>query len=58
MRILQREIIKKYKNYLHKVKPNSFILNNIKNKYESFRKQNKGLYISLRLDKKLILLMT
>ena len=43
--ILQREVIKKYKNYLHKVKPNSFILNNIKNKYESFKKQNKGLYI-------------
>ena len=28
--ILQREVIKKYINYLHKVKPNTFILNNIK----------------------------
>ena len=50
--ILQREVIKKYKNYLHKVKPNSFILNNIKKKYESFKKQNKGLYTSLQLDEK------
>ena len=36
--ILQREIIKKYKFYLHKFKPNLFILNNIKKRYDSIKK--------------------
>ena len=51
--ILQREIIKKYKKYLHEIKPNYFILNNIKEKYESFKKKNKDSFISLKLEEKI-----
>ena len=51
--ILQREIIKKYKYYLHKVKPNLFILNNIKKKYDFIKKSNSKLYMDLNLESKL-----
>ena len=51
--ILQREVIKKYKNYLHKVKPNTFILDNIKRKYELFKKKNMNSFHSLKLDTKI-----
>ena len=51
--IIQREIVKKYKNYLHKIKPNAFILNSIKRKYELFKKKNMSSYNSLKLDKKI-----
>ena len=50
--ILQREIIKKYKFYLHKVKPNLFILNNIKKKYDFIKKSNSKLYTDLDLESK------
>ena len=50
IKILQREIMKKYKDNLHKIKSNDFILNNIKKRYESFKKQKKDVYEQLRLD--------
>ena len=50
--ITQREIIKKYKNYLHKIKPNVFILNDIKKKYENLKKQNNKIFESLNLEEK------
>ena len=50
--ILQREIIKKYKYYLHKVKPNLFILNNIKKRYDFIKKSNSKLYMDLNLESK------
>ena len=50
--ITQREIIKKYRNNLHKIKPNIIILNNIKKRYESLKKQNKETYMTLNLEKK------
>lgn len=50
---LQKEILKKYKTYLHKIKPNITILNNIKKKYKLFQKQNKKLYDTLGLEEKI-----
>lgn len=50
--ILQRAIIKKYKDYLHKVKPNLFILNNIKKRYDTIKKSNNKLYKKLNFDTK------
>ena len=50
--ILQREIIKKYKFYLHKVKPNLFILNYIKKKYDFIKKSNSKLFMDLNLESK------
>ena len=50
--ITQREIIKKYKNNLHKIKPNAFILNNIKKRYENLKKQNNKIFESLNLEEK------
>ena len=50
--ILQREIIKKFRDKLHKIKPNTFILNNIKNRYESFKKFKNSEYELLNLDEK------
>ena len=50
--ILQREIIKKYKFYLHKIKPNLFILNNIKKRYDFIKKSNIKLYTDLNLESK------
>ena len=50
--ILQREIIKKYKFYLHKVKPNLYILNNIKKRYDFIKKSNSKLYVDLNLETK------
>ena len=50
--ILQREIVKKYKDNLHKIKPNDIILNNIKKKYESFKKLKKSEYDFLNLEEK------
>ena len=49
---LQREIIKKYIFYLHKVKPNLFIINNIKKKYDFLKQNNNKLYTSLNLEAK------
>ena len=50
--ITQREIIKKYKNNLHKIKPNVIIINNIKKRYENLKKQNNNLFTSLNLEEK------
>ena len=50
--ILQREIIKKYKDKLHVIKPNVFILNNIKKRYESFKKLKRQEYELLNLEEK------
>ena len=50
--ILQRELLKKYKPYLHKVEPNDYIINIIKRKYELYKKQNNDLYQSKKLDEK------
>ena len=50
--ILQWEITKKYRDKLHKIKPNFFILNNIKKRYESFKKQKKFEYERLNLEEK------
>ena len=50
--ITQREIIKKYKNNLHKIKPNDFILNNIKKRYEYLKEQNNEIFTSLNLEEK------
>lgn len=50
--ILQREIIKKYRNHLHKIKPNTIILNNIKKRYESFKKKDKNSFQALNLAEK------
>ena len=50
--ILQREIIKKYRNHLHKIKPNTIILNNIKKRYESLKKKDKISFQDLNLAEK------
>ena len=51
--ILQREIVRKYKEYLHKIKPNSAILNSIKRKYELIKKQKKIIYNNNIIEKKI-----
>ena len=53
LNILQREIIKKYSPYLHKVKSCSLILNSIKNKYELLKKQNNNLFDMNIIEQKL-----
>ena len=50
--ILQREIINKFSEHLHKIKLNSFILNNIKKRYEALQKQDIQLFNSLNLGQK------
>ena len=50
--MLQREIIKKFRDKLHKIKPNTFILDNIKKRYESFKKFKNSEYELLNLDEK------
>jgi len=52
LNILQREIIKKYKIYLHKIKPNAYILNDIKKRYNFIKKSNNKLYTELNLESK------
>ena len=55
--ILLRTIVNKYKNYLHKIKPNSIILNSIKRKYQMIKNLKKSIYDSnnviINIDKKI-----
>ena len=50
--ILQRAILNKYKDYLHKIKSNYFIINSIKKKYDSLKKNNEHLFNNLNFNKK------
>ena len=55
--ILIRAIVKKYKNYLHKIKPNNIILNSIKRKYQKIKNIKKSIYDSknklINIDQKI-----
>ena len=55
--ILLRAIVKKYKNYLHKIKPNNIILNSIKKKYQKIKNIKKSIYDSknklINIDQKI-----
>ena len=55
--ILLRAIVKKYKNYLHKIKPNNIILNSIKRKYQKIKNIKKPIYDSknklINIDQKI-----
>ena len=55
--ILLRAIVKKYKNYLHKIKPNNIILNSIKRKYQKIKNIKKSIYDSknklINIDQKI-----
>lgn len=52
--ILQREIVKKFKGYLHKIKPNNMIINNLKRRYESFQKINNEIFEKYKFEEKII----
>jgi len=54
------KLVKKYKNYLNKIKPNLVVLNSIKRKYELIKKQKKTKYLIAIIDikyKKLMILL-
>ena len=44
--------MKKYKDYLHKIKSNYFIINSIKNKYELIKRYNKEIFYKNNFDSK------